>query len=278
MITARHILLTSLTGLFLIARADDAFTFRRIFVVGETDTYDLANSSDMTIDLSAMGAGSQSFKTEMGGKLTYKTLKVNSEKGEATVEAKFHDLDMKMDMPGMQDMPKEFTMTGTMDARNRYKDVKLEGMPDMMRLTSESSMKQLASAFQFPEGPVKVGESWDFVIPKDGKVFTKDQTMKVKFLSTKVVDGKTLADLDVSGDIELDIDSSKLGGDGGGSPMGDMTIKGKVHNKSLVRIDVASGKLVYLETDSNSDMNIEMAQGKLPMSGTTKSVMKKAKS
>lgn len=276
----RNTALLSMAGLFLVASAADTFTIRRVFVKGETDTYDMASNSDNTIDLSAFGQGSMPMKMEMSGKVGYTTKSID-EKGVATVEIKFSKMEMTMDgpMPG-GDMPKEYSMTAKVDSQNRYKDVKVEGLPVMMRMTSEQSIKSMFAGFEFPEGAVKVGDTWEIKIPKDGKTFSKDQVAKAKLAGSKVVDGKTILDIEVEGDLEIEIDASKLG-DGGNAPEGmpaNMMVKGKVRNKSVVRVDAATGKMVYMEADSNSDMAVEMDMGKIPMSGTTKVIIKKAKS
>ncbi|MBL8047520.1 MAG: hypothetical protein JNJ45_02450 [Chthonomonas sp.] len=265
-----------------VAQAQDAFTLRRIFKMGETMTYNMAMTSETTVDISAFGQGEQKTTFTQSGKISFKTTKVDEAKKEANLEIKYFDIDMKMEggMPGMGgDMPKEYSVMATMDSMNRIKDMKIEGMPGMLRMMSESSMRQSLGGVQFPEAAVKVGDGWDVKVPKDGMMFDTDQVLKAKFLSVKDINGKKAYEISVKGPLNLNMDLSKMMEQGGGdNPMAGMkmAITGKMDNDSVVTIDAETGNFLIIDMKMTQEMTVDMVDMgvKLPMFGNTTSIIK----
>lgn len=265
---------------FAVAQAEDTYTLRRIFTVGEADTYKMASSSDTNLEIP--GQGAQAMKFEQSNKVTYTTKKFDKEKGEAQVEIKFFEVEAKMDGPmPMGDMPKEYSVMATFDGRNRMKDMVITGLPGMMRMTSESSMRQMLGGMQYPEAAVKVGDSWDVKFEKDKMMFATDQILKAKLISVKDIDGKKIGEISVKGPMEIAVDVSKLmeeAGGGADNPMAGMKMNmgGKIQNDTVLTIDMATGKIISMDTNATSDLNMEMVDMgmKIPLSSTVKSIMK----
>lgn len=280
--TSKTLVLMMALGAVGVAQAQDSFTLRRIFKLGETLNYNMAMSSDTTVDISAFGQGEQKSTFSQSGKVSFKTTKVNDEKKEASLEIKYFELETKMEggMPGMdQAGPKEYTVTATMDQLNRIKDMKIEGLPGMMRMMSETSLRQTIGGVNFPETAIKVGDGWDIKVPKDGMMFDTEQILKAKFIGVKDINGKKALEVSVKGPLSLNMDLSKMMEQGGGeNPMAGMKmmLSGKMGMDTVVTIDATTGVLLMLDTKINQEMTVDMTDMgvKLPMFGTTTSIMK----
>lgn len=264
------------------AQAEDTFKIRRTYKEGEVLTYNMATSTDTTVDISAFGQGEQKTTMEQSGKMSFKTTKVRADKNEADLEVKFFDLVSKIEggMPGMGETPpKEYSVFATMDNLNRVKDMRIEGLSGMMKMFNQSSVRQSLGGVTFPENEVKVGDSWDMTVPKDGVVFDTDQTIKVKFVAVKEIAGHKALEFSSKGPLNVNIDLAKIMEQGGGdNPMAGMKmmVTGKMDIDTTVTIDAATGQVLIIDSKLSQDMTVEMVDMgvKLPMSGMTTSIIK----
>ncbi len=267
----------------LVARTQDAITLRLQFKEGDQAVYKMASTVDQAIDASGMGGGVMNMKIESSSKVTQKFGKVDAAKGVANVEFIFTDNDVKMEggvgMP-MPDMPKEYKLIGKIDNRNRLLETKMEGLPAEMMMMGGNSAQQTLGGFHFPEGPVKVGDKWDIIIPKMPSIFKEDQKLVAVLKKERDLNGKPVLDVSVRGTMNMNLDLAEIAKQSGQEgAMGGMkmTISGTIEVDTLVTVDKASGMLIQMDQTAKNNMsvNLEDMGATIPVTGTTVTILKK---
>ena len=216
-----------------------------------------------------------------------KTLAVNAEKGTADVEAltKYEKLSMDGSIAAMMGdqsnkLPDAKTEKGTLDARNRFtlaKDPKAKpetnqgagmGFPGMGSLSSS----MLLNLIELPEKAWKVGDAMQVAVPGSAGMATmgvKDLKMSMKISSEREVDGQKLWVVTYSGDMKLDVDTSK-NPQAAQSPMGNMKMNGTAQISGEGLVDKLTGKTVsnVMNITNKGTMLIEQAGMEIPIRGT----------
>lgn len=262
---------------FALAATQDAVSLKLVLKEGDKDVYKVASVVDQEVDASAFGAGPMNMKIESSMTLTYNTGKVD-DKGIAAMVIDVTDADMKFDgpmgaPPGME-MPKSYKVLGKMNSMGQFSDVKIEGLPAMAMMMSGSSMSSMLNTVSLPDKGVKIGDTWDVVLPKNPMMGDSDSKMKATFVATKDVDGKKVHEISVVGPVTLNMDTSKLPADATGGMAMKMT--GTIDIKTTVQLDAATCKVRLADSTGKMNMKVELVDmsATLPMTGTYTTIMK----
>ena len=270
-------------GLFaaasLVVIAQEAMTLRRTFTEGQVDVYEVATNIAQTVDTSAFGGPPQDMNIDTSMKLAYVTGKVNAEKGTAAMKVTVKDIEFKMDgpmgqMPGMGEMPKEYTITGILNARNQMSDIKIEGLPAAMAMMTNQQTTQQMNSMSFPEGPIAVGGTWKYEFPDTEAFKGMTPNITAKFVGEKEWEGLKALDISFVGTIDMKMDPSAMGGEMPGGMK--MMIVGTMDMKGSVLIEKGTGRLLFSESVGTSNLKLEMTDmgTTLPMTGKSTSIMK----
>lgn len=267
--------------------AQDSITLRRELKTGVTDTYKIENEVKQIVDVPSMGE--QDVIYTQIATIVMKTLAVNAEKGTVDVETltKVEKNTTEGSLASMMGgsetkLPDPKTEKGTLDSRNRLviaKDPNAKpqgqgagmmsmGMPGMGNISAQT----LLTLIELPEKPLKVGESVEVAIPNSasmGSMGMKDLKMTIKLIGEKEVEGQKLLVLGFSGDMKLDMDSSK-DPNAQQSPMGSMKMSGTAKLSGEGLVDKASGKTISNVMNIKNDVKvlIEQAGMEIPVKGT----------
>jgi len=270
------------------AASQDPLLIRRELKAGTTEKYVVENVVKQNIEIPSMGEQDMIITT--AGSIVVKMGEVNSEKGTAAVETTTKIEKMSMDgslasmVGGANDpkLPDPKVEKGTLDSRNRLViavDPKAKtpggmigmGMPGMGSIGAAG----LLNLIELPEKAIKIGDEIEVAMPGAAGAATmgaKDLKMKVKFVGEKDVDGKKAWVVSFSGNMKIDIDTSKLPkqADQQDNPMGDMKITGTVLLNGEGLVDKLSGRTLSNVMNMKTDMKVfvEAAGMEIPSKGT----------
>lgn len=273
--------LLALATMAMAATTQDTITLRRVLKEGQTDVYTQSMVMTQSVDASAMGGGSQDMEFTQTSTMSYKTGKLDEDGKKAALTIEVDDI--KIEAEGMaqmmmtDQMPKEYTIKGKIDAMNYLSDLKVEGMPAMMQMFSGGAkgMSSTLNYIVFPEQAVKVGDSWDMKLPKNPMFGDKEPVFKASLTQFKDVKGAKAAVITVKGDMPMNMNVGEMMKDApDAGPMGqmNMVMTGTMKFTTTVTIDVATGRMLLIENTTDSDMELEMVDmgAKLPITGTMK--------
>jgi hypothetical protein len=247
--------------------AQDPILIRRELKAGAGETYKIQNVLKQFVEIPSMGE--QDLIVATTAVVSLKTLSVNSAKGTASIEAntkieKFHvdgAIAAMMGGNGGDKLPEPKVEKGTLDARNRLLiavDPKAKPEPAgssnplaMMGMggTANLGAQMLLNLIELPEKPLKVGEELAIGVPGSASMATmgvKDLKMTMKIIGEKEVEGQKLWVVSFSGDLKLDVDSSKMPKQPGqaDNPMGDMKMTGTAQISGEGLVDKVTGRTV----------------------------------
>jgi hypothetical protein len=244
----------ALLALASVAMAQDAVSLRRKFEPAAKDIYKVTMTAKTTMDIPQLGE--QQMSTTGSMEYTFLTDSVNE--GKADLSISMTDIQFEMDGPmaqlmqGTPTMPSEIKFKGKMDERNRMSEFKVDGKLDPMAMML-ANMNNVTTFFtEFPEGPVKLGDSWTVVIPKNPMIGSQDSKMVAKLEGEK--DGKWV--ISMEGDITLNGDLSEFmkGQDPTGMGMEMVVkVKGVIKVKATSLVDKQTGKTVQMDMDMTTD-------------------------
>lgn len=111
---------------------------------------------------------------------------------------------------------KAMKSSGEVSDRGATRNMKVEGVDEMMAMFSEMDPSTKAGIFGvvYPENEIKVGSAWEHPVKMQGMV-TGEIPFKYEVLSFEDLDGKKAAKLKVSSTGKLQIDLSSLGAGAG---------------------------------------------------------------
>lgn len=273
--------LLALATMAMAATTQDTVTLRRVLKEGQTDVYTQSMVMTQSVDASAMGGGSQDMEFTQTSTMSYKVGKLDEDGKKAALTIEVDDI--KIEAEGMaqmmmtDQMPKEYTIKGKIDAMNFLSDLKVEGMPAMMQMFSGGArgMASTLNYIVFPEQAIKVGDSWDMKLPKNPMFGDKEPVFKATLKEMKDVKGANAAVITVKGDLPMNMNIGEMMKDApDAGPMGqmNMVMTGTMKSSTTVTIDVATGRMLLIENTTDSDMELEMVDmgAKLPISGVMK--------
>lgn len=239
--------------------AQDTVTIKRELKAGAKDIYKVVTETKTLMDIPSMGEQEMIMKSTMNYALTTGEVKDDS----AEVGLTISDIQAKIEgsmadmMQGMPEMPKEMKFKGTLDARNRLSNVKLDGKLDMMAMMMANTTSTMNMFVEYPGGPVKIGDSWEVVVPKNPMLGNEDTKFKATLVGEK--DGKW--QIKMSGELKLKSDLSEMmkGQDPTGTGLDmQMVMTGTMKMESEALVNKTTGKTVEMTTalDSATTMDI----------------------
>ncbi len=170
-------------------------------------------------------------------------------------------------------MPKEIKFQGNMDDRNRITGLKTV---DASHAKMGALMNLIGGAWlQFcvlPEQAVKVGDAWDYVVPKQPVYGDKEFTLKAKFTGEKTVAGAQAWVMTLDGVLPMDMDLATLmGNDAGESATEGARLTGPVEFHMEAAIEKATGRLLEAKATGKGKQSVDIpAMGAaVDINGTT---------
>lgn len=268
-------------ALFTVAAVQqDGILLRRELKEGVSDKYRIDFTSDM--NATVPGMGEQQIGMKGGMDYVVAIGKVDAEKGEADAEITTSNVSFELlgPMAGMMPPPppsKDVTTKGKVDTRGRLIAAAASMDPQMM-MFGGASMNSVGQGIEFPEKPVKVGDSWTVVLPKNPIFGNEEVKMTAKLLGETRVGGVEAYDVSLEGKIPTKIDMAELSksmqdGDPTGGMMAGMIITGTMNVKTKGTFEKASGRTLKMESTIGNNMSLEVGGMQVPISGTMKVVM-----
>jgi len=252
-------LMTLVSVAVLPALAQEGYKLRRVFKVNDIRRY------KMVMDMNGeMQMGENTMPLNMQMVMAYREKVAGIKDGKATVHTTFES--MKMYMNGQEfasPMPtniNDMVITTVIDDRNKVHEVKgLEkiamGAPGMGSMNFGTGFHTPA---MFPEGEVKVGDSWDTEIPipnaKDLKL-----TAKQTFVSVENIGGVEAARIKTEFEIPFERMMAAMAGQ---TPAGIPAMTGTMKMVAYTYYDLATGNI--LKMDGDMVMTVQMQGGANP--------------
>lgn len=238
-------------------------TLRRKLEAGKVDTYKIESRVAQTVK---GPTGDIPMTIKSTSTYLLKTVKVDEAAGTATVETTTTVDKLDADGPMGQAMagqkPKPVTQTGKLDVRGRLTFDKSAGAGMSEFLSGAQAASSAGNFVEFPEKPVKIGDTWDIVVPKSPMLLDQDQKLTAKLVGEKDLDGVAVWVVSLTGTLKTAVDSSKLPKEAQpqDSPMGPMTIllKGEIALTGEGLVDKATGKTLSMVTKGLSKANIDL--------------------
>jgi hypothetical protein len=245
----------------------DAITLRRTLVAGTVDTYRQDMEMKMDMDLPNMGPMEMNMKMVSLYTVKIGTVTDGVAKIESSVKTEKFEMDSPMgQMPGTSpaEMP-TVTIQGTLDSRNRMVTTGTSGVPATM-VAGFADAGQGSYFLEFPEGPVKIGDSWDMTIPKNA-MMKDDQKLRVTLTGEKEVEGKPAWVVSAKGILKTSVDTAAMAkASGQPAPEGmSMKIEGEIDSDMLGVVDKATGRTIRMTTKLKAKQKMDMAEMGLSM-------------
>ncbi len=276
---------TLAAALCLAAPTLQGIVLRRTHTEGAKDVYSVETTMDQTIGLAAVGMGDQEMSIKSTATMTLHTLKVSPETGLADVQLVTSDF--KVETGGLAsmmgdptaNMPKEVKVAGALDVRNHFTAVPTKPSADTMMTNLLSSAGTATQFFELPEGPVKVGDSWEVVVPKNPATGGKESRLKATLTGERTENGTAVWVVALDGTIAIDLDMTemlKANPDmAGGAQLGSMKVVGSLVIKAEALLEKAGCRTISVTTEIASKSRTEMPDMGITadMTGVTKSKM-----
>lgn len=230
---------------------------RRTFTEGATDTYVIQTVTKQVLQL-PNGMGEQEMGSTVDATYALKTAKVDSEKKSATVELtyKIEKVSSEGALGAATDgaspeTGKSMTVNGSLDELGRLKVDPPKGSSAALAslFTSASSLGGNMISVELPKQAVKVGDTWDIVVPKGPFTGSKDQKLTAKLVGEQVVGGKPAYVISTDGTLQIDADLSKMAEEAPPPMKGQkMYMKGKAELKTEGVVEKSTGKTLRMTT------------------------------
>jgi len=272
-----------------IASAQDApaqgYLIRRELKENAQSDYKLELNMMQKITSDALG-GEQEFGIVGSMKYVEKSGKLDTEKQLLDLDIivsnmKFEFSGMAVMLQGMVDqLPRE--MKNSMRVNNRNAMVpapakKVEGeaaaKPQQGNLILGMVGSSWTQALLFPEKEIKVGDTWDTVLPKSPNYNNKEVTLKSKFKEMRLVGETNCVVITTEGVLPLTVDLSSMMGNVGDQTMS-ATLSGPLNFKMEVAVDPATGKVLDLVASTKGKQVLDLNQMSMDVDNNTVIKMK----
>lgn len=251
----------------LASASQDGAILRRELKEGARDVYKVESKADQTVQLSQLGMPDQQVLVTSGMKLAISTGKLDLEKKSAEIEMVSTEFTFNIDglagMAPMPQMPEKVTVQGKIDSQNRVTGMKPVGAnAGMMTASMNASTGMLFVSFS--EQPVKVGETWDVVVPKNPAMGNTDTILKAT-LTGEAMDGEVpVWIVTVKGPLVLNMDLAEMmKGDqqqaDAMAGMGNMKISGTIDLLTEARVEKGTGRTRKMVVKMKGKQTMEMA-------------------
>lgn len=257
---------------------------RRAHTSGAKDVYVLESTMDQIVSLDSVGMGEQQMTMKSTSTLSLITGKVDQNTGAADVEMVTSDFKVDLgDLGGLAgdpaaNLPKEIRIAGVFDPRNRFTASPAKPGPDAMMMNLVSSAGTSTQFFELPEGPVKIGDSWEVVVPKNPATGGQEAKLKATLVAERAEQGTDVWVVALEGTIPVDLDMTEMlkanpEMAGGGMPA--MKVVGSLDVKAEALLEKAGCRTVSVTSEIKSKATTEMVDMgmTMDMKGTTKSKM-----
>ncbi|AIE87839.1 hypothetical protein [Fimbriimonas ginsengisoli] len=257
----------------------DGLVLRLTLKENSVDTYKIESKVKQTM------SGTPAGDMEMGinSSTTYKitTGKVDAEKGKAdvTVETTYDKLEADGPIADMinNNKPKPSSMKGTLDSLGHLELDKAKLAQAMVQMGAAQQAGPNPVFVDFPEKAVKIGDTWDVIVPKSQFTGPTDQKLTSKLVGEKKLDDKDVWIVSTSGPVKFDVDTSKLPKpEDTNNPMAQMSVhvKGTVDMTVESLVEKSTGKVLRSETKGKSKSTVEIADAGLTIesSATTTTI------
>jgi hypothetical protein len=273
----RTLTLAALGLAVLAAAATQEITLKRTLQPNTKDVYSVTMSTKNKMSMGAMGMGEQAMTIDGTMKITMSTGAV--EGGKADVELKTTDMKYKFGgaaagaAGAMGSAPKELVVKGKLDEKNRFTDMKAPTADAQMAMMMSNNMQSFGQSIEFPDKPVKVGDSWEVVMPKNELAGMEEAKMTATLFDDRA-DGHCIS---LTGVIPMKMDMAEMMKKnpdiGATTPMPNMMITGLIDVKMLGLFDKASGKTLRMTTRMNQKMKIDIKDQNMAFEGGGQTVM-----
>ncbi|MER3413976.1 MAG: hypothetical protein C4341_07035 [Armatimonadota bacterium] len=262
-------------ALALIA-GQDTFLLRRVLEKGAKDAYTLTMKSSMVMDMGGAGMGTMPLDFAFTSKMDIAVDRVSTDGKDANVTIKMtefkYDLGQMGQMMGGQqqpEMPQEITMAGKLDVRNRLSGVRIPNAPGAAAMLSQQ-LQNFPLFIEFPNDPVKVGDSWEVRLPATPMTGNKITRLKATLLGEKSALTPALSQgergtawaIKLSGTININADvmemMRQMGGEVGGMPQMAMLMTGTMNVDGEALVEKATGRTIKFETTYKSDLTVDL--------------------
>jgi len=255
--------------------AQDGVLLRRELKENTTEVYKVETMTQQTMSLPT--GMEQEFKISALSTYTVKTGKIDPAKGTAAVEV-INQIDkvdadgMMASMMGKQDN-KPIKFSAVMDNRGRLvMDTTKALDPQAMMMAGAQAAGNSGMFVELPEKAVKIGDTWDVVIPKSPMLGKTDQKLVAKLAREDKLNGKDVYVVAVNGTLNIEIDPSQMApaSGAGSNPMAGqkMTVKGTVTVSGEGFVEKATGKTLKMESVAKTKSKVEMPDMGLSIDGT----------
>ncbi|MGV3618360.1 MAG: hypothetical protein ACO1SV_23790 [Fimbriimonas sp.] len=245
----------------------DGLLIRRALQEGASDTYKVETVTQQTVNL-PNGMGEQEMGTTVVATYQMKTGKVDAAKKSAAVELVYTIDKMEADGTlgammggGGGETGKPTTLAGTLDELGRVKmELPKEGNAAAAAMISGAQAVGTSTiSVELPEKAVKVGDTWEIVIPKSPFTGSADQKLTAKLVGEKEVDGKLAYVISTAGNFKTDADLTKMAEDAPGPMKGQkMLMKGTIDLKSDGVVEKATGRTLRITTKMKMKQTLEL--------------------
>ncbi|HVL39561.1 MAG TPA: hypothetical protein VM328_09250 [Fimbriimonadaceae bacterium] len=260
----------------------DGVLLRRELKPDTSETYSMTMKMKQVMNLPT---GEMPMDIASTAKLTMKMGKLVPDKG-AELEMITSDMDMKFDGPmaemaqsSQPQMPKEVIVKGHIDARNRLTDLKPVGSgAQAMMMAGSTSMQNVGTFIEFPDRPVKIGDTWEIVIPKMPMLGNEEGKFLGKLVGEKEHEGKPVWVLSMEGVLAIKMDMAEMlknnPGAAGGIPVQNMLITGTMDVKTQALVEKATGRTLSIESLIKGKQKVEVVDFGMTVEGVSEGTVK----
>jgi len=255
-------------SIVLLALLSFAFTSQEVLLRRELkentkESYQFDLSGSQTISMPSAGVADMPMKFTSGMKYRFELGSVDKEKKEADVRMIISDLKFDiegMSAPPMGDMPKEVEMKGKLDERNRVKGIEFKNLPPEYQMMSGVSSQVGFWMVEFPEKPVKEGESWEIKYPNP-LARNKELTLKATFKGEKEYKEKPVHWITFEGEILMQGDLTEMFKDNPQAAMvGKLLIDAKYQLTGETFVEKSSGRVLYAQYTMKGKQKMDMVE------------------
>jgi hypothetical protein len=255
-------------ALALIA-AQDTVLLRRQLEKGAKDSYTLTMKSSMVMDTGGAGMGTLPIDFAFTSRMDVSVERVSTDGKDANVTIKMTDVkydlgQMGQMMGGQQpEMPQEMTMNGKLDVRNRLTGIRIPNAPGPAGMLSQQ-MQNFPIFIEFPNDPVKIGDSWEVRLPATPLTGNKITRLKATLLGEKSAGEGTAWAIKLTGTMNINADlmemMRQMGGEAGGMPQMAMFMTGTMNVDGEALVEKETGRTIKFETTYKSDLTLDLPE------------------
>ncbi|GIV03092.1 MAG: hypothetical protein KatS3mg015_1922 [Fimbriimonadales bacterium] len=273
------------TGLALaltLAASQDAIVLKRELKAGAKEAYTMSAKSNMVMDMGQAGMGTMPFDFSYQARMEINFDRISTDGKEANITITMKDLKFDMGQMGQMmggqqpDTPEEVTMKGTLDTRNRIRGVQMPNAPGPAMMFSQMT-QNFPLFIEFPNDPVRVGDSWEVRIPANPMTGNKMTRLKATLIGEKSAGQGTAWAIKLTGTINVNADMGammrQMGGQGGGMPDMAMLMTGTMTVDGEALIEKETGRTIKFETTYKSDLTMDFPDMGMQMKQSGNTVM-----